>query len=125
MNLIYTKKNLFVTLIYLRGFIARLVFKRSQKPIQQWLIQVNATSKKKNVGNIVSFILLYKKGEVTRLNHEQLIYIIIIETVSSIPYSRSLSLHLFDIAISVDNVKKLLISSSCVGVEQVRRILYC
>lgn len=125
MNLIYTKKNLFVTLIYLRGFIARLVFKRSQKPIQQWLIQVNATSKKKNVGNIVSFILLYKKAEVTRLNHEKLIYIIIIETVSSIPYSRSLSLHLFDITISVDNVKKLLISSSCVGVEQVRRILYC
>lgn len=88
MNLIYTKKKKFVTLIYLRGFIATLVFKRSQKPIQQWLIQVNATSKKKNVGNIVSFILLYKKGEVTRLNHEQLIYIIIIETVSSIPYSR-------------------------------------
>ena len=33
--------------------------------------------KEKSVGNISSFILLYKKGEVTRLNHEHLIYIIL------------------------------------------------
>ena len=33
----------------LRSIIAKLVFKRGQKAIQQWLTQVNATSKKTGV----------------------------------------------------------------------------
>lgn len=74
--------------------------------------------KEKNVGNIASFILLYKKGDVTRLNHEQLIYIIILRLSVLFPIPVVfLCTYLISLTISVDNVKKLLISSSCVGVE--------